>query len=554
MVYVPNRIFKLLVLGICFFCLGSVVLPGQEDPFEKAIKQTTKSLNVDELQGFSAAQYIRIRARQEFDRQKIGRLAHQLSSGDFQERTQAHARLLILPFLPDAIPVTDESLTPELRWRWQKIKQHHQAMDRQLLLAALESIDKNQTRGLLPALAQLIQREDESRIRHRIKTSFLVTSARSELAIIKPMLQSDSPAVMRTAAEALSQLLKSESIELLEPLLKNDNPETSFLVARLLTDFGYRPGLEQMARLLDSDQPQLRQRCWNILAAVTGHPLGRLPYTRSEKQTELIKACRLWLDQHLATVELKLPIRRSLLHSSNLGGRTMIVQDRNLILEYDENWKELTRVSMDGIIGAKKTIDGNYVVYSFDKKFLRLIDPRAKVLWEIKGVFNSAELLENGNILATTGGTQTAVEYDRVSRNVVWEYKTAAWINDARRMPNGNTLITSRHKISEVTPEKKVVWQYQRALDRKAYATAQPLSNGNILISTTGGTGIIHEISRKKKLIWELKGLGDVQDVFQDYQGHTLVMTNKLIREYDSGRKVIWEQKRQSSTFGEIRR
>ena len=49
------------------------------------------------------------------------------------------------------------------------------------------------------------------------------------------------------------------------------------------------------------------------------------------------------------------------------------------------------------------------------------------------------------------------------------------WINDAcggQRLPNGDTVVTSHHakaneiKLTEVTPEKKVVWKY---VDKKPF-------------------------------------------------------------------------------------
>jgi hypothetical protein len=65
------------------------------------------------------------------------------------------------------------------------------------------------------------------------------------------------------------------------------------------------------------------------------------------------------------------------------------------------------------------------------------------------------------------------LEFDPVSFEVVWEYGgptgseffSSAFVSSADRLPNGNTLITigTSGKLIEVTPDKRIVWQYEYA-------------------------------------------------------------------------------------------
>ena len=89
---------------------------------------------------------------------------------------------------------------------------------------------------------------------------------------------------------------------------------------------------------------------------------------------------------------------------------------------------------------------------------------------------HSPTLLDNGNVLLFDNGSErpegnrsAAVEVDIKTGEVVWEYvtnHTASFISyrqgAVQRLPNGNTLITSTHggHLFEVTPEKKVVWDF----------------------------------------------------------------------------------------------
>ncbi len=85
-------------------------------------------------------------------------------------------------------------------------------------------------------------------------------------------------------------------------------------------------------------------------------------------------------------------------------------------------------------------------------------------------------VLENGNILLFDNGSErpesrrsAAVEMNPKTGEVVWSYesKHSNSFNSYRqgavqRLPNGNTLITATHggHIFEVTPDKKIVWEY----------------------------------------------------------------------------------------------
>ena len=107
---------------------------------------------------------------------------------------------------------------------------------------------------------------------------------------------------------------------------------------------------------------------------------------------------------------------------------------------------------------------------------------------------NSAELLDNGDILIADESNNRVIEVDRKHR-IVWHYGSpngtklsgAAF---ASRLPNGNTLITdsNNNRILEVTPAGAIAWQY--VTNTRPGSVAQPfptravrLKTGNTLIS-----------------------------------------------------------------------
>ena len=87
-------------------------------------------------------------------------------------------------------------------------------------------------------------------------------------------------------------------------------------------------------------------------------------------------------------------------------------------------------------------------------------------------------MLDNGNVLIYDNGSHSrhnplpasrVIEVDTSNNEIVWEYRDnppfnffSAYISSARRLPNGNTLITEGQpgRIFQVTPAGEVVWEY----------------------------------------------------------------------------------------------
>jgi outer membrane protein assembly factor BamB len=97
---------------------------------------------------------------------------------------------------------------------------------------------------------------------------------------------------------------------------------------------------------------------------------------------------------------------------------------------------------------------------------------------EVLAQQHDPSLLENGNILVLDNGAHRGdnpLPFSRVleiapaGNEIVWSYQDptpyaffSAYISGARRLPNGNTLITEGlfGRMFQVTPEGEVVWEY----------------------------------------------------------------------------------------------
>lgn len=126
---------------------------------------------------------------------------------------------------------------------------------------------------------------------------------------------------------------------------------------------------------------------------------------------------------------------------------------------------------------ARKTDAGTYLVAYGSDAVVRELDSTGKVLQTFTvppasnpGV-NGGFRLPNGNTLVTAGYGAAVYEFDRDAK-IVWSLTKADlpdnfnlhYIGTAQRLANGNTVVSNFQGLAsvfEVTPNKKVVWQYQ---------------------------------------------------------------------------------------------
>jgi hypothetical protein len=101
-----------------------------------------------------------------------------------------------------------------------------------------------------------------------------------------------------------------------------------------------------------------------------------------------------------------------------------------------------------------------------------------KLGYEVLAQQHDPSLLANGNILVFDNGAHRkdqalpasrVLEVEPTTNTIVWEYSDtppynffSPYISGARRLPNGNTLITEGNlgRMFQVTPDKQVVWEY----------------------------------------------------------------------------------------------
>ncbi len=137
---------------------------------------------------------------------------------------------------------------------------------------------------------------------------------------------------------------------------------------------------------------------------------------------------------------------------------------------------------------------------------------------------------------------------------VEWEVPCAFTSHDIAVLPNGHLLLhTSPATVVEMTPEKKVVWQYV-SQPKEGYSgpveihAFQRLKNGLTMIAESGNRRII-EVDRDGRIVHEIPLTVDHPNAHRDTRlarklenGNYLVCHegDGAVREYDETGKVVW--------------
>jgi PQQ-like domain len=137
---------------------------------------------------------------------------------------------------------------------------------------------------------------------------------------------------------------------------------------------------------------------------------------------------------------------------------------------------------------------------------------------------------------------------------VEWEVPTKAEVHDLALLANGNVLFPiGPTTIVEITPEKKVVWQYE-AKQKAGYTgrieihAFQRLADGRTMVAESGNARIV-EVDGDGKVVLEFPLTVEKPNAHRDTRmarkldsGNYLVCHegDGKIREYDSKGKVLW--------------
>jgi len=195
------------------------------------------------------------------------------------------------------------------------------------------------------------------------------------------------------------------------------------------------------------------------------------------------------------------------------------------IKEYDPQgklvWSYKPEVQAGGgAYACQRLANGNTVVGENASGRVVEVDKDGKVVFsldtrpEVKNAHDHMRMcrkLANGNYLVCMKGDKKVKEF-KPDGTVVWEHAFSNITFAAVRLPNGNTLVSTLDRITEVTPDNKEVWVFKATdlpdLNIRNMCGLHVLKSGNIVIGNYAaydkdGKGVgMFEITRDKQLVW----------------------------------------------------
>lgn len=142
---------------------------------------------------------------------------------------------------------------------------------------------------------------------------------------------------------------------------------------------------------------------------------------------------------------------------------------------------------------------------------------------------------------------------------IEWEFP-ATFSQDVWHLPNGNYLFSNVRGAQEVTPDKKVVWEY-KSPDGTEVHNCQPLPGGNVMICE-GGTKRLIEIGRDGQIKKEIKVECSIPSPHMQFRiarklknGHYLIsfVGEHKVRELDKDGNILHEIPTPGDVFCAVR-
>ncbi|MBT7170841.1 MAG: hypothetical protein HN909_03620 [Phycisphaerales bacterium] len=201
---------------------------------------------------------------------------------------------------------------------------------------------------------------------------------------------------------------------------------------------------------------------------------------------------------------------------------------------------------------AAKVGPGFFIVGDNGFNRAALFNREGVLLWQYKSsrVYD-VHLLPSGNVLFTHDGGVTEVT---PAKKVAFQYKTKSEVFSCQRLANGNTLIAecTAERILEVDPKGTIVKEIKTQSPSKGHKhmrCARKTAAGTYLVAHLGEQ-VIKEYDGDGKILKEFKTPWNCYEAHRRANGNTVATGESGMIEFDPDAKVVWE--RTAKDFGAV--
>jgi HEAT repeat protein len=442
-------------------------------------------------------EFLRKRTLTVTDRTKVENYIGQLGHDRFPIRERATKELIgvgvpAIPFLEKSLKHSDQEVAERARRCLEEIRNQNGSMR---AFAVLRTIERKNVQNAVTPILDFLPFADDSYVEDEAFRVLAKIGIRDGKPIGDPAgLVKDTAPVRRSAAGFL--------------LGRSSDPEHRKLACKLLADADPWVQLRTAQGLLAGKEKAA------IPAMIA--LLDKAPEGVAWKVEETLY----WLAQEKAPAPAK---------DSTAAARQIYR------LSWQKWWSE-REASIDlATMPVEPVLRGLTVGVEFNTNTVWECGPDGKRRWTITGVEGpmDAQVLPGERVLIAEQTAHRVTERD-LQGKVIWEKKLEEEALNARRLPNGNTFIGTRHRVMEVRPNGSEVFKYE--LSNEYLHAVRRLPNGGFLGLSNTGKIIETNSTGKQTRTVQLQHEGSWGDV-ESLSGGRYLVTNYasgFLREVDS--------------------
>ena len=465
-----------------------------------------------------------------------------LGNDDYKVREAATQKLISMPQLPEAmLKAAVRGKDPEVAMRAQRVLEESHAVSVSAMLdAGFTVIRERQLKGASGAILAAMNVVPPD-VTSQALAAVCATAGPEDEKPLRELLKSKDSEIRKQVAGVLVQLLKDKFTSDLRNLMQDADDGVRLFAAGELARQGERACLETLGKMLSCEDPAIRYEAYRLLCGLTGQKIEFVAYDSKESREAAADKWRKWIAIQGKLAMLNHPMK----FESVVMGRILVCSmgPESPIIELDENDQQhvLFKVGTNGW-GVQRLKNNHVLVVGFGDNTIREYDDKGAIVWKLEGVSAMRALrLDNGNTLVAATDSRAVLEYSP-QKKVVWSHTfDKGRVADARRLPNGNTLVAlhrADNRVVEIDKNGKEVWE----LAVSGPQAVQRLDNGNTLVCQCEVDNKVSEYDKTGKEVWTYACEGPL-DAMRQPNGNTLISTGGTLIEVDPKGKVVHDYK-----------
>ncbi|VAX36601.1 hypothetical protein MNBD_PLANCTO02-858, partial [hydrothermal vent metagenome] len=320
---------------------------------------------------------------------KIVSLIHQMGDNDFFKREEAMKQLLAAPSLPMHLidQATENKNDLEIRWRAKHVQKTRNTSNKEILSSVYRLIQQREDKGLATTVLRSFAYSSGNYMKEMAAGALVATAEFNDLPLLRETMQSQKTGIIQKKAsiKALELLLKKEADTDLKLLLEQQNEIIQLAAVTAMLNHGTREGLPVLVKLLESKEIKTRLGAVVILRAATGKKFKFIAYNSLDKRAASITDWKKWLTTESPTAELKFPLR---IHWRGVKyNRTLVAYyGKNIVVEYDNNGKEVWKQSITQPWGCQGLENGNRLILSRSLRTIYEYNAHGELIWKMSNL------------------------------------------------------------------------------------------------------------------------------------------------------------------------